>query len=63
MSDKPGEAKQGAERKPVSDKDLEDISGGIIIQRTPTRTTVSTDTTQGWTNPPDTSEWNNPPGD
>jgi hypothetical protein len=61
MSDKSGEAKQKAEEKPITDKDLEDISGGIIIQRAPARTTVPTDTTQGWNNPPDTSEWQNPP--
>ena len=61
MSDKSGEAKEKSEGKPITDKDLEDISGGIIIQRTPTRTTVPTDTTQGWINPPDTSDWQDPP--
>jgi hypothetical protein len=61
MSDKSGETKQKAEEKPITDKDLEDISGGIIIQREPIRTTVPTDTTQGWTDAPDTSEWSNPP--
>jgi hypothetical protein len=61
MSDKSGEAKEKAEGKPITDKDLEDISGGIIIQREPVRTTVTTDTTSGFTNPPDTLEWNNPP--
>ena len=60
MSDKSGEAKEKADGKPITDKDLEDISGGIIIQRTPTATTVPTDTSQSscdahpWTNPVDT---------
>ena len=55
MSDKSGEAKQKAEEKPITDKDLEDISGGIIIQRSPT-----TQTTQGFVNPPDTTGWVDP---
>ena len=45
----------------LSQSDLEDISGGIIVQRTPIRTTVPTDTTQGWADSPDTLEWSNPP--
>ena len=61
MSDKSGEAKQKAEGKPITDKDLEEISGGIIIQRSPTSTIVPTDTTQGWSDAPDTSEWQDPP--
>ena len=61
MSDKSGEAKQKAEEKPITDKDLEDISGGIIVQRTPTKTTVPTDSTYGWINPPNDLEWSNPP--
>jgi hypothetical protein len=61
MTDKSGEAKQKAEEKPITDEDLEDISGGIIIQRDPIRTVVPTDTTQGWVDSPDTSEWQDPP--
>ena len=61
MSDKSGEAKEKAEGKPITDKDLEDISGGIIVQRTPTRITVPTDTTQGWQDTPDGTEWANAP--
>ena len=59
MSDKSGEAKQKSEGKPITDKDLEDISGGIIIQR-PATTTVTTDTTSGFNDAPDTLEWTNP---
>ena len=61
MSDKSGEAKEKAEGKPITDKDLEDISGGIVVQRDPIRTIVPSDTTQGWSDSPDTSEWQNPP--
>ena len=61
MSDKSGEAKEKAEGKPITDKDLEDISGGIVVQRIPARTIVPTDTNLGWLDPPDTLEWNNPP--
>jgi hypothetical protein len=42
MSDKSGEAKQKAEGKPITDKDLEDISGGIVVHREPIRTVVPT---------------------
>ena len=58
MSDKSGEAKEKAEGKPITDKDLEDISGGIVVQRETIRTT---DTTSGWVDQPDTLEWTNPP--
>ena len=61
MSDKSGEAKEKAEGKPITDKDLEDISGGIIIQRAPVSTIVPTDTTQGFANPVDTTGWADPP--
>jgi hypothetical protein len=61
MSDKSGETKQKDEGKPITDKDLEDISGGIIIQRTPISTVVPTDTTQGWQDSPDTTGWTDPP--
>ena len=60
MSDKSGESKQKAEEKPITDKDLEDISGGIIIQRTPTATTVPIDTSQSLC---DAHPWQNPPDD
>ena len=59
MSDKSGEAKEKAEGKPITDKDLEDISGGIIIQR-PATTTVTTDTTSGFQDQPD-GLWTDPP--
>jgi hypothetical protein len=61
MSDKSSEAKEKAEGKPITDKDLEDISGGIVVQRDTIRTTVPTDTTSGWTDIPDGTEWTNPP--
>ena len=32
MADKSGETKQNDEGKPLTDKDLEDVSGGIIVQ-------------------------------
>ena len=59
MSDKSGEAKEKADGKPITDKDLEDISGGIVVQRD-TIKTVPTDTTQGWQDAPDTSGWVDP---
>ena len=49
------------EGKPITDKDLEDISGGIVVQREPIRTTVLTDTTQGWVDQPDGSGWADQP--
>ena len=61
MSDKAGEAKQKDEGKPITDKELEDISGGIVVQREPITTIVPSDTTLSWNDPPDTLEWNNPP--
>jgi hypothetical protein len=49
------------EEKPITDKDLDDISGGIVVQREPIRTVVPTDTTQGWVDQPDTSGWADSP--
>ena len=51
------ETKQKNEGKPLTDKDLEDISGGIVVQRTPTATAVPSDTTSGWVDP----DWTDPP--
>ena len=51
------EEKNKDEGKPLTDKDLEDVSGGVVVQRDTIKTTVPPDTTSGWVDP----DWTDPP--